>query len=244
MSEALLRIEGLRCGYGGGPVLDGLTLALFPGRIYGLIGEPGSGKTTLLRCIAGMLPPEGGTAAIGGVSVTEAAARRETGMLVDDPALWSELSVAGNLEMMGRILGKPDRKRMGKLMKGLELLPRQTGRRSAGSCPASIKLRLGVAMALLGSPRLLLLDNVFAGLDSDDALRMAELLSSEAAGREMAVLITSPFLAALWPVATDFLLLQGGRVTGEYTREALAARFAGEPGPEALQTLQAELGKG
>ena len=244
MSAALLTVDNLRCGYGGEPVLDGLTLALSPGHIYGLVGESGSGKTTFLRAVAGLLPLESGSAAIEGVSVSEAGSRRETGMLVDEPALWTELSVAGNLETMGRILGKPDRKRMGKLMKALELLPRQTGRRSAGSCPASVKLRLGVAMALLGSPRLLMLDNIFAGLDSDDALRVVELLASETAEREMATLVTSPFLAALWPLATDYLFLHGGRIAGKYTKEDLAARIEGEPGPEALQALQGSLTKG
>jgi len=243
MSTAVLTAENLRCVSGGAPVLDGVTLALYPGHIYGLVGDPGSGKTAFLRCVAGLIPLESGSAAINGVSVAEAASRRETGMLVHEPALWNELSVPGNLEMMGRILGKPDRKRMGKLMKALEILPRQTGRRSAGSCPASVKLRLGTAMALLGSPKLLMLDNIFSGLDSDDALRMTELLVSETAEREMATLVTSPYLAALWPLATDYLFLHGGRISGKYTREELSSRLTGEPGPETLQALQEALKK-
>ena len=162
-------------------------------------------------------------------------------MLVDEPALWGDLSVAGNLEMQGRLLGKPDRKRMGKLMKALEILPRHTGRRSIGSCPQSIKLRAAAAMALLGSPKLLLLDELYAGLDSDDAKLMDALLKAETEERQMAVLLTGSHLPLLWHTATDFLLLEKGRIRAHYTKDELAARLPEEPDGSALVQLQEEL---
>ena len=243
MGEVILEVRDLRCSVSGKTILDGLSLSLEGGRIYALLGQPGSGKTSLLRILAGLWTQWEGTAEILGVSAADPASRRETGMLVDEPAFWGELSPAGNLEMHGRLLGKPDRKRMGKLMKALEILPRQTGRRSLGSCPQSIKLRTAAAMALLGSPRLLLLDELYAGLDSDDARLMDSLLRSEAEERQMAVLLTGSFLPNLWLTATDFLLLDKGKVRAQYTREELAARLPEEATGAELSALQEALWK-
>ena len=243
MSQAVLEVRDLGLSLGGKRVLDGLSLRLEAGRIAALIGPSGSGKTALLRVLGGLVPPEAGSAEIGGVPVTDPAARKETGMLVDEAALWGELSIAGNLEMQGRVLGKADRRRMGKLMKALEILPRNTGSRRAGSCPESIKLRLGAAMALLGQPRLLLLDNIFSGLDSDDAGRLTALLREETEERGMATLLTGAFFPALWNVSTDFFRLEAGKITAQYTKEELLARLPEEPAGADLDALWEALGR-
>lgn len=223
MSESVLELNGLQCVSDGRKVLDGLTFALEPGKIYALVGSAGSGKTELLRILAGLLPAAGGEARIFGKSVSDPASRKEVGMLVGEPALCRELSIAGNLEMQARITGKRDKRRLGKLMKGLGILPRDTGNRSAGSCPASIRVRLGTALALVASPKLLLLDEPFSGLDSDDSIRLRDLLVSEMADREMTVLMTAAFFAEVWDTADVFLVLEQGKLAATYTKEALSA---------------------
>ena len=243
MGETILEVRDLRCSMSGKSIFDGLSLSLEGGRIYALLGQPGSGKTSLLRILAGLWPQWEGSAEICGVSVRDPASRRAAGMLVNEPAFWGELSPAGNLEMQGRLLGKPDRKRMGKLMKALEILPRHTGRRRLGSCPQSIKLRTAAAMALLGSPKLALLDELYAGLDSDDARLMDALLKSETEERQMAVLLTGSYLPNLWLTATDFLLLDKGRIRVQYTREELARRLPEAPTGPDLSALQDALWK-
>ena len=229
MSETVLELKALQYSADGKKLLDGLSLTLESGRIYALIGGAGSGKTALLRILAGLQPAAGGEAAIFGKPISDPASRRDVGMMVGEPALCRELSIAGNLEMQARITGKRDRRRLGKLMKGLGILPRDTGNRSAGSCPASIRVRLGAALALVASPKLVLLDEPFSGLDSDDSVRLRELLQSETEERGMTVLLTTAFFAEAWDTATDFLVLENGRLAAAYTKEALSAGMPEEP---------------
>lgn len=228
MSETVLEVKDLQSISDGKKVLDGLTFALAPGKIYALIGDMGSGKTELLRILAGLQPADSGEAAIFGKPVSDPESRKSLGMMVGEPAICGELSIANNLEMQCRITGKPNKRRIGKLMKGLGILPRDTGNRSAGSCPASIRVRLGTALALVASPKLLLLDEPFSGLDSDDSIRLRDLLAAEMADREMTVLMTAAFFGEVWDTATDFLVLEKGKLAAAYTKDALAAKMPEE----------------
>lgn len=230
MAETVLELNEIRSVSGGRPVLDGVSLKAEKSGIHAIVGEAGSGKTELLQILAGLKPADGGEARIFGRDVKDAASRKEVGMLVEEPALWPELSIAGNLEMQSRILGKRDRHRLGKLMKALQILPRQTGNRRAGSCPASIRQRLGTALALVGSPMLVLLDEPFLGLDSDDSICLRELLKSETAERGMTTVMTAAFFSEVWDTADVFYCLNGGKLEAVYTREELQTKLPEETG--------------
>lgn len=225
MAETVLELRELKYGSDGRNLLNGLSFTLEAGKIYALLGSAGSGKTELLRILAGLQPAAGGEAALFGKPVSEPEARKDVGMLVGEPALCPELSVANNLELQARILGKRDKRRLGQLMKALAILPRQAGNRSAGSCPASIRQRLGTALALVGSPKLALLDEPFSGLDSDDSIRLRELLISEKEERGMTVLMTSAFFSEVWDTAEEFLVLENGVLARRYTHEELAEKL-------------------
>ena len=154
-------------------------------------------------------------------------------MLIDAPALYRDLSIRNNLKLQGRVLGDLPKGRIGKLMKALHITPRDTGNRSVGGCPAGLKMKCAIAMAMLPFPRLLLLDEVFGGLDTDDSALFRDLAEAEMAERPMALLITGQFFSELYPFATDYLLLQKGKITRTYTREELQARI-----PEDLHRSQ------
>ena len=234
MTDTLFRAAGLTKRYGGVAALDGLDLQLESGRIYALLGDPGSGRTTLLRCAAGLVKPDSGEIEIlGETGEGLYAARHKVGMLIDSPALYRDLSIRMNLKLQGRILGDLPKGRIGKLMKALAITPRDTGNRTVGGCPAGLKMNCAIAMAMLPFPSLLLLDEVFGGLDTDDSALFRDLVTAEMEDRPMAVLITGQFFSELYPFATDYLLLEKGRILRSYTREALQARI-----PEDLQRSQ------
>lgn len=226
MTETLFRTYGLSKRFGAAPALDGLDLKLESGRIYALLGEPGSGRSTLLRCAAGLVKPDSGEVELlgkRGAGLYEA--RRKVGMLIDAPAVYRDLSIRNNLKLQSRILGGLPKGRIGKLMKALSITPRDTGNRSVGGCPAALKLKCAIAMAMLPFPRLLMLDEVFGGLDTDDSALFTGLLENEMAERPMAVLITGQFFAELYPFATDYLLLEKGKLIRSYAREELQSRI-------------------
>ncbi len=232
--KTLLRISGLSKKYGASTALNGLDLKLESGHIYALLGQPGSGRTTLLRCVAGLARPDGGEIELLGETGDGLfRARRKTGMLVEGPAVYRDLSIRNNLKLQSRILGGLPKGRIGALMKALHITPRDTGNRSVGGCPNAMKLKCAIAMAMLNFPSLVMLDEVFGGLDTDDSAMFRELVEQEMAERPMSLLITGQFFGELYPFATDYLLLEKGKITRTYTREELQARI-----PEDLHRSQ------
>lgn len=213
MSEAALIITDLTKKYSGCTALDRVNLRLEEKHVYALVGDMGSGKTTLFRCIAGLCKPEQGKIEIFGSSYKDLTlARREVGMLVDQPVYYGDLSVYNNLKMQARVIGGGDKARIKKVMKALKITPRDTGNRTVGGCPAGIKLSLAIATAVLGAPRLLLLDEPFNGLDSDGSELVRNLISQEMSERSMSVLLSSQFFSELYPIATDFIFIDKGKI--------------------------------
>ena len=229
MTGTLFQTSGLSKRFGAVQALDGLDLRLESGHICGLIGEPGSGRSTLLRIAAGLVTPDSGDVEILGERGEGLyAARHKVGMFIDSPAIYRDLSIRNNLKLQCRILGDIPKGRSGKLMKALAITPRDTGNRSVGSCPNALKIKCAIAMAMLPFPELLLLDEVFGGLDTDDSALFRSLVEEEMGERPMAVLLTGQFFAELYPFATDYLLLEKGRISRRYTREELQSRLPAE----------------
>ncbi len=226
MGEAALAVKGLTKRYSGRAVLDRVDLTLEENRVYALLGEPGSGKTTLLRCVGGLCrPDEGEISVLGNLPRDLTAARREVGMLIDQPAYCADLTVLNNMRLQARIIGGVDKKRIASLMKAMGITPRQTGRRSAGGCPPSVRLSLAVALAFLGAPRLLILDEPYSGMDGDTAELLKTLLEREMSEHPMTALISGQFFAELYPVATDFIIMDRGRVLSQMTKREVEARL-------------------
>jgi ABC-2 type transport system ATP-binding protein len=222
MAEAALKITGLTKKYKSITALDNVSLSMYDKRIYVLLGDKDSGKTTLFRCIAGLCKPDEGEIEILGNPYKDLTlARREVGMIVDQPVYFGDLNILNNLKMQARIIGGVDKERIKKVMKALKITPRNTGSRTIGGCPAGLKQSLAVALALLGAPRFLLMDEMFSGLDNDSSELVQKFILQEMGEHSMSVLISGQFFNELYPLATDFIFMDKGKIILTKTRQEI-----------------------
>ena len=177
MSEIVIDVAGLTKRYGEKTVVDGLSMQVRRGEIYGFLGPNGSGKTTSIRMMCGLLTPDGGTGHTLGYDVVSetAAIKREVGYMTQRFGLYEDLSIRENLDFVARIYGmKQRRERVSQALDRLGLSARQ--QQLAGSLSGGWKQRLALAACMLHQPRLLLLDEPTAGVDPHQRQRLWDLL--------------------------------------------------------------------
>ncbi len=222
--EYVLTATGLSKRYRDFKALDGLTMRVPRGAIYGLVGRNGAGKTTLIRLICGLQRPSAGSYALYGTpgdSPEISRARRRMGAVVETPSIYGEMSASDNLRQQYRILGLPDFSGIGELLRlvGLE----GTGSKRARHFSLGMKQRLGIAMALAGDPDFLVLDEPVNGLDPQGIVEMRELILKLNRARGITVLISSHILDELARLATHYGFIDHGRMVRELSATELEA---------------------
>ncbi len=219
--ENAVEIRELTKSFGQKQALSGLTMTVPRGAIYGLIGENGSGKSTTEKIICGLLPSYGGTVRLFGRDGTDPVVRSRMGVLIEAPGCFPNRSVWDNLMLQAANLEIADAR--GEVMRVLRLV-RMEGAASNKykNCSLGMKQRIGIAMALMGEPNLLVLDEPINGLDADGMRIMREVLTDLAA-QGTTVLISSHILGELEKIATHYGIMRGGRMIAEMTAEELEA---------------------
>lgn len=162
MGNNAIEITGLRVVRGGVPVIPSLDLAVPVGQVVGLLGPSGSGKTTLMRAIVGAQVVDGGTVTVLGLPAGSAALRRRIGYVTQSPSVYSDLTVTENLRYAAAILGR-DAAAIHQALADVDLLGHAN--QSIGTLSGGERARVSLAIALLGSPDLLVLDEPTVGLD-------------------------------------------------------------------------------
>ncbi len=218
-----IELENLSKRFGSRRAVDGLTMTVPEGAIYGFIGENGSGKSTTEKLICGLLVPDGGTIRLFGRAHTDPQVRSGLGVLIEAPGCFPNCTVWNNMMLQAANLGlkRPQRD----IQEALKLV-RMEG--AAGNkyknCSLGMKQRLGIAMALLGRPRLLVLDEPVNGLDADGMRILRTVLVDLTQSRGCTVLISSHILGELEKIATHYGILRQGRMLQELTAGELEAR--------------------
>lgn len=202
----VISCHGLTKSYAGRPVLDGFDIEIRPGRVHGFLGRNGAGKSTTIRMILGLEKPDAGRIRLFG-GAWERRALDRIGASVDGPALYGHLSARDNLTVHARLLGC-SRSRIDEVlgMVGLE----GTGRKRARSFSTGMKMRLALAIALLGDPEVLILDEPQNGLDPQGIVELRLLLRARAAAGG-AVLVSSHQLGEVSRLVDDITVLAAGR---------------------------------
>ena len=212
----VIETSGLTKAFGGKMAVDQFDMHVGQGDIYGFIGRNGAGKSTVMRMLAGLAEPTGGEMRVFGSSPCEAGASRRIGALIESPGLYGSMSATDNLMMKALALGLADPK--AKVRDLLDL----TGLGSVGSKATKnfsmgMKQRLGLALALLGSPDLLLLDEPLNGLDPEGAREIRRLIMRLNDERGITVVVSSHVLEQLGKMATRYGVIREGRMVRELT---------------------------
>ncbi len=233
-----VRATGLGKRYGTTTAVDGVELAVAPGQVRGLLGPNGAGKTTLLRILFGLIHPDAGSVELLGRPLhgLGGEALEEVGGFVEEPAFYPYLSGRANLSLLARLDAGPSAAAVKDALARVELERRGDDRVAGYS--TGMRQRLGLAAALLRSPRLLLLDEPTSGLDPGGT-RAVTALVRELAAEGVAVLLSSHQIGELERVCDAYTVLREGRVVWDGSAAELVAQAPASA--YALQTSDDEL---
>lgn len=209
--ESVVTTSGLTYRYGEAAVVSGVDLAVPRGSVYGFVGPNGAGKTTTIKLLLGLLTPSGGSVELLGepVSGRRSAALARVGALVESPALYPHLTAEENLRLDQLARGVP-RANVERALAAAGLAGE--GKKLVRRFSLGMKQRLGLALALLHAPSLLVLDEPSNGLDPAGVRELRETLRRLAAEEGITVLVSSHVLAELESVATWIGVLARGRL--------------------------------
>ncbi|SHI58035.1 ABC-2 type transport system ATP-binding protein [Clostridium cavendishii DSM 21758] len=221
MSEYVLKTNNLTKEYRGAYALYNVSINMKPGKIYGLIGQNGAGKTTLMRIITGLtFQTEGNIELFGHGGDRELQTeRKRIGCMIENPGLILNMSAKENLNFHRIMRGVPNKELEDELLEMVGL--KEVGNKKTKNFSLGMKQRLGIAIALLGSPELLILDEPINGLDPVGVVDIRNLLKKLCEERQMTILISSHNLPELYQTATDYIIIHKGQIKQTLTLEKL-----------------------
>ena len=220
MSELLLQTSNLTKQYGRHRAVDDVNMHIKKGAIYGFIGRNGAGKTTCLKMISGLSTPSYGEIEMFGYKGKDLQkVRSRVGCLIEAPGLYGNMSAYDNLNIKCKLTGIKKKGYIEELLKtvGLDTV----GEKKTKHYSLGMKQRLGIALALVGEPDLLILDEPINGLDPQGIVEVRETIQKLAKERGMTICISSHILEELSKLATDYGIIHNGCLVQELTREEL-----------------------
>ncbi|MDE6663881.1 MAG: ATP-binding cassette domain-containing protein [Lachnospiraceae bacterium] len=220
--DYVLTTNALTKNYRHFKALNGVSMNVPKGAIYGFVGKNGAGKTTLIRLICGLQEPTSGEYTLYGRKNNDKAigkSRRRIGAVVETPSIYLEMTAEDNLKQQYNILGLPSFDGLYDILKlvGLD----NTGKKKAKNFSLGMRQRLGIAIALVGDPDFLVLDEPVNGLDPQGIIEIRELILKLNRERQITVLISSHILEELSKFATYYGFIDAGRIVKEISAQDL-----------------------
>ncbi len=221
MKEYILKTYNISKKYKKNLVVDNVSISVKRGDIYGFIGQNGAGKTTLMKMITGLVnPSEGYIEIFKEVEKNKInKERKRLGALIETPALYLDMSASENLEVLRIQKGIPGSSCVNEKLKmvGLE----NTGKKKVKQFSLGMKQKLGIAMALLSDPEILILDEPVNGLDPKGIVEIRDLLKKLNKEKNMTIIISSHLLSELNQVATCYGIINNGKLIEEISQKEL-----------------------
>ena len=218
----VLELENLTKLYKNGRGAEDISFALAPGEVLGLLGPNGSGKTTTMKAIAGLVQPTRGSARVCGVDVTRQheLAMRHTGCLIEAPALYEHMTAHQNLRLAARFYKNADEARVDEVLRLVEMDKYKKDK--VASFSLGMRQRVGLALALLSDPELLILDEPANGLDIEGMVYVRDVVG-KAADKGSAVLISSHLAHEIELCATKAAIIYGGKLLSVESMDTILA---------------------
>jgi ABC-2 type transport system ATP-binding protein len=225
----MITVENLTRTYGSFAAVDDVSFTARPGRVTGFLGPNGAGKSTTMRVLVGLTPPTSGSATIGGRRFADLPnPGREVGVLLDASAQHAGRTGREILTIAQRTLGLPT-DRVDAMLERVSLTPTEAGRR-VRNYSLGMRQRLGIAVALIGDPTTLILDEPANGLDPAGIRWMRDLLR-DYANAGGTVLLSSHLLHEIEVIADDLVVIGQGRIVASGTKAELLAGSGPTPTP-------------
>lgn len=211
----ILEAEGLTKILGGRPIVSNLSFRVYPGEIYGFLGPNGAGKTTTIRMLTGLIYPSMGSVHINGVNLRKnrGDALKNIGCIVENPELYKYLTAIENLKQFARLKDGVNEDYLYSLLVRVGLP--NNGDQKVGTFSLGMRQRLGLAQALIGKPKVLILDEPMNGLDPQGMKDIRDIIISLAREHKMAIFISSHLLHEIQIIADRVGIIHNGRLIAE-----------------------------
>ena len=215
--EKMLTATNIVKMYGNKKVLDNVSMTINKGDIYGFIGKNGAGKTTFMRVVLSLTYPKSGEVKLfGDKNINEVGLK--IGSLIEAPGFYKNLTAYQNLERFSTLYGA-DVSKIPEILKSVGL--ENTGKKKAKDFSLGMRQRLGIAIALLGDPELLLLDEPINGLDPEGIKEIRDLIVKLNKEKNITILISSHLLDELSKVVTRYGIIDNGQMIEEISAKDL-----------------------
>lgn len=224
MKKVVLKTYNITKKYGEQLAIDNVNMTIKKGDIYGFIGQNGAGKTTLIRLITGLIHKSGGEIELLGANEENELnkARTMVGSLIESPSLYTNMTARENLEVSRLVRNIPGKKCIDEVLELVGL--KDVEKKKVKNFSLGMRQRLGIANALMGNPKLLILDEPINGLDPMGIVEIRELLKKINKEKDMTILISSHILSELSELATTYGIISNGKLIEEITAKQLSEK--------------------
>lgn len=224
MKKVVLKTYNITKKYGEQLAVDNVNMTIKKGDIYGFIGQNGAGKTTLIRLITGLIHKSGGEIELLGANEENELnkARTMVGSLIETPSFYTNMTARENLEVSRLVRNIPGNKCIDEVLELVGL--KDVEKKKVKNFSLGMRQRLGIANALMGNPKLLILDEPINGLDPMGIVEIRELLKKINKEKDMTILISSHILSELSELATTYGIISNGKLIEEITAKQLSEK--------------------
>ena len=220
MSELLLTTDRLTKKYGKHMAVNGVSMHVERGAVYGFIGKNGAGKTTFMKMITGLANPTSGSITLFGETGQELGrVRSKLGCLIEAPGIYPKLTAFENMQLKTLAMGRYNKEYINELLELVGL--GDTKKKKSGQFSLGMRQRLGIALALVGEPEMMVLDEPINGLDPQGIVEVRETIHRLSTERGITILISSHILDELSRIATHYGIINNGELIRELSSEQL-----------------------